>query len=335
LAAGKTVALVGDELRLMDVETGAVRFCVPGLADNLLAVSADDRLLAARRASGVGIWEAATGKEVASAAVGAAAHIGLTPDGRFLVSTDESTLRVWNLAAGKESRRWSLPLTGIDAWGHTFVTRLVLTADGRRAVTALADGTALVWDLTPALAAAAPPAPDEIEVARWWKDLAGDDAGKAYAAVWRLTEAPSTALPLFRRHLRPVTDADLAEARRADLAEAHRLIAQLNDDTFAVREKASRRLEELGAAAMPVLRQAVTKDPPLEVRRRIAALLDKQGITPASGAYLRLLRALAVLEHAGTPEARRLLEELAAGAPDAPPTQEARAVLARLGRRGR
>jgi hypothetical protein len=40
----------------------------------------------------------------------------------------------------------------------------------------------------------------------------------------------------------------------------------------------------------------------------------------------------AVLEHARTPEARRLLEELAAGAPEAPQTQQARAVLARLGR---
>jgi hypothetical protein len=123
-----------------------------------------------------------------------------------------------------------------------------------------------------------------------------------------------------------VTDADLAEARR--------FIAQLDDDAFAVREKAFGRLKGLGPSAVPALRQALAKDPPPETRRRIADLLDKQRDVPASGDHLRMLRALGVLEHSGTPEARRLLEELAAGVPDAPQTQEARAVLARLIRRG-
>jgi hypothetical protein len=200
---------------------------------------------------------------------------------------------------------------------------MVLTPNGRQAITALSDGTALVWDLTPALAAAAPPAPGEKEIARWWKDLAAGDAGKAYAAVWRLTEAPAAALPMLRQHLRPATD----------LAEARRRIAQLDDDAFAVREKASERLDSLGAAAVPALRQALAAAPSAEARRRIEALLAKQGNAPPSGEHLRLLRALAVLEHAETPAARRLLEELAAGLPEAPQTREARAVLTRLGRR--
>ncbi len=323
IAEGSVALTLDDGLRLMGVETGAVRFRVAGtLAGSPPAASPDGRLLAARRKEGVGVWEAATGKEVASAAVGAAAHLALTPDGRFLVATDERALHVWDLAAGKERRRWPLPLTGTDGWGGTFVSGLVLTPDGRRAVTALADGTALVWDLSGALAPVVSPAPAEEDVSRWWSDLAGEDAARGYAAVWRLTECPAAAVRLLRRQLHPVADTDLAEVRR--------LVAQLDDDTFAVRQKAFGRLEALGETAVPALRQALTKAPPPEVRRRIEELLEKHRGTLPSGDHLRLLRALAVLEHAGTPEARRLLEELARGVPDAPQTQEARAVLARL-----
>jgi WD40 repeat protein len=81
---------------------------------------------------------------------GRAEHLALAPNGRSLVTTDEAFLRVWDLARGKERRRWPLPEAGIDSWGRTFVYGLILSPDGRRAFTALADGTALVWDLSPA-----------------------------------------------------------------------------------------------------------------------------------------------------------------------------------------
>jgi hypothetical protein len=48
---------------------------------------------------------------------------------------------------------------------------------------------------------------------------------------------------------------------------------------------------------------------------------------------VRCLRAVAVLEDLGTPAARELLEGLAAGAPEARLTREAKASLRRLGRR--
>jgi RNA polymerase sigma factor (sigma-70 family) len=50
-----------------------------------------------------------------------------------------------------------------------------------------------------------------------------------------------------------------------------------------------------------------------------------------SGAWLRAVRAIALLESIGTPEARAILETLAAGEAEALPTQEARAALQRLG----
>ena len=67
--------------------------------------------------------------------------------------------------------------------------------------------------------------------------------------------------------------------------------------------------------------------------RRIEELLKKIEDGAVSGERLREVRALEVLEGLGTPEARKLLEELAKGAADAALTQEAKASLERLNRR--
>jgi hypothetical protein len=47
-------------------------------------------------------------------------------------------------------------------------------------------------------------------------------------------------------------------------------------------------------------------------------------------AWLRAVRAIAVLEHIGRPEAREVIEAVSRGAPSALPTQKAKAALERL-----
>jgi hypothetical protein len=53
------------------------------------------------------------------------------------------------------------------------------------------------------------------------------------------------------------------------------LLATLDDERFAVRQKATRELEQLSETAEPALRKALTDDPAPDARRRIGRLLGK------------------------------------------------------------
>jgi hypothetical protein len=75
--------------------------------------------------------------------------------------------------------------------------------------------------------------------------------------------------------------------------------------------------QETGPVASP--RRAA----PPEVRRRVERLLARLKPPLPPGEKLRQVRAVETLELIGTPDAHRLLEELAAGEPAARLTQEA------------
>src|SRR6202011_3976257 len=102
---------------------------------------------------------------------------------------------------------------------------------------------------------------------------------RAYAAVWRLAEAPGASVPFLRRRLKLVTDAQVEEIRQH--------IKDLDNGAFAVRKKAFEQLQNLGPAAAPALRGALDKNVSLEVRRRVEQLLDNLTNKPMSGEPLR------------------------------------------------
>jgi hypothetical protein len=72
-----------------------------------------------------------------------------------------------------------------------------------------------------------------------------------------------------------------------------------------------------------------------EVRRRADDLLRRFGKGGVAPERLRFVRAVEVLERAGTPEARRALEGLLKGSLEPAAEQEVRASLERLGAVGR
>jgi hypothetical protein len=125
----------------------------------------------------------------------------------------------------------------------------------------------------------------------------------------------------------------LAERLRlkpADDKRMVRLLALLDSGDFAERERATKELRELGWVAEPALHTALEDKPSLEARQRIKALLDDIRKQPLPSEMLRMLRGMEVLEHIGTPMARKTLTSLAEGVPQARLTREAKAVLQRM-----
>ena len=158
-----------------------------------------------------------------------------------------------------------------------------------------------------------------------WGDLASEDAARAYHADRRLIEAATQSVPFLRGHLRPVP--------KVELARVAELITDLDSDKFATREKATADFTQLGEAAVPALGKALAGSPSPEMRRRAEPLLEKWTAALPAGERLCALRALEVLEQAGTPDARRALQAITAGEPGARLTREARGSLDRLTKR--
>jgi hypothetical protein len=191
-------------------------------------------------------------------------------------------------------------------------------------VTGSFDGSAVFWDVTGRRhEKAASLSGAELETE--WTALLGEDGVKAHRAVWALAGDAKQVLPLLKERLKPVPGVDEKEIAR--------LIAELDADDFGVREKATRELSKLGAAAEPALRKVLDGSPSAEVRQRALHVLEGQQKGESAAEWVASLRALEVLEHLGTPEARELLQALAKGAPGARLTQEAKAALERVGRR--
>jgi hypothetical protein len=155
-----------------------------------------------------------------------------------------------------------------------------------------------------------------------WDDLA-DKPQPAFQAVGLLSNHPDQAVPFLRTHLKPAPSVEVKLLKR--------LITDLDSETYAIREQASKELERLGDGAAAALEKALAKGPSLEARRRMETALKRLGgVAPSE--TLRALRAVEVLEHAQTPDARELLVALAGGAEGARLTREAQAALDRLAR---
>jgi RNA polymerase sigma factor (sigma-70 family) len=307
-------------IKMWDPATGreGTTLKVPGPAVSRLAFSPDGKTLASAGGQVVKLWEVVTGQERATLRghTDLVTTIVFSPDGKRAVSGDEGGgLRVWEKAMGRELA--VLP-------GHKkAIEGLAFSPEGTRLASGGMDETVRLWDV-PGLPEDRPPteplSPREAEDV--WGLLANTDVARAYQAMARLEGAPNQAVRLCREHLQPVPTAD--PQRIAGL------LTDLDSERFAVREAAAQTLEKAGEAVVPALRQALPGQSSGEVRRRIELLLDKlDGWSPDR---LQAARALEVLEHVGTPASRRVLEELAKGAPEAWRTQEAKAAVERLDR---
>jgi RNA polymerase sigma factor (sigma-70 family) len=308
-------------LRVWDVATGRQRRAFPGrpLLAGGLVLSPDGRTLVsfADGDKTILLLEMATGGARAEVRghTDMLFQVAFAPDGRTLASGGmDGTVRLWDLPSGKEVAR----LEGHRGW----VLSLAFSPDGRRLVSAGTDTTALVWDVARSTSGERPAArlgAEELRSA--WQDLGGD-AGRAYRAVGALAAAPEQAVPFLAERVRP--------AAAPNAKRVARLLADLDDERFGVREQASRELEALRGLAGPALREALAGRPSAEARRRLEELLAKLDTAAPTPEEVRAVRVVEVLEHAGTGAARRLLTDLAGGAAGARLTREATAARLRL-----
>ncbi|VTR92495.1 wd-40 repeat protein : Uncultured bacterium genome assembly Metasoil_fosmids_resub OS=uncultured bacterium PE=4 SV=1: Sigma70_r2: Sigma70_r4_2: WD40: PD40: WD40: WD40: WD40 [Gemmata massiliana] len=244
-----------------------------------------------------------------------AGAIGFTADGRFLFSAaGTSGLRAWDTLTGQEIGHLK---------GHSGSVSHLCVANGGVLVTGSVDTTALTWNLSKLarveLTRDTPlPAGDLDQL---WADLAKPDPAVALTAARKLLTGRKQAVTYLSERLRPVPVVE--DARITEL------VTDLGGN-FNARRKATAELERLGAVAAPHLRKALEGTPPLDLKQRVEALLQKAIVSKLTEDQLRDLRTVEVLEQAATPEATRVLETLAKGAKGARLTLEASAALARL-----
>jgi WD40 repeat protein len=320
LAASDT----SNQIHLWEVVTGQrLLSCAAESPVAPLAFAPDGKALAGGGAEGaIHLWEIPTGKELRQfqGHPNAVFALAFSPDCKSLLSGgDEPTARLWEVATAKELRRFV---------GHAGAVRAVaFSRDGTMAVTGSRDATVLLWDVTGLRGQDVPPRTNlaSADLDRLWNDLASEDGPRAYRAVWSLTAASKQAVPCAQARVRWLLSANAKKIAQ--------LVADLDDDDFRVRERATQELEKLVEIAEPALRRALNNSPSLEARRRLERILIKhQGPGSWPQERLRALRVIEVLQKIGTPDARELLSTLALGAPDAELMEEARNSLERLTR---
>jgi WD40 repeat protein len=340
-----------------DVEAGKALHRLTGHKDYIdgIALSPDEKTLASTaRAGAVRLWDLTTGKETRqlSAPDGNCVCVAFSPDGTTLAGGGQGIVWLWDLATGKVRQRLETPgafhhvsflrdgrtlvvggfgffslwdlLTGRERRRTSVASVMSLAVDpgGRRVVSGAHDGAILLWDPTGLKGEDRKPVRlDAEELDRRWQHLTMSPE-QAHEAVWKFTVAPQQAAALFEKHLKPVEGV----ARE----QIEQWVNDLDSPRFRVRDRAATQLEAVGDLAEDALKRGLGRAATLETRRRIERLLDALANQSLAPEVLRQFRMVEALEHMGTPEARRLLERMAAGFPEARLTREAKAALRRL-----
>ena len=229
--------------------------------------------------------------------------IALSPDGRTLAVSTLDDIRLYEVATRKLR--------------HTFKgfksppTALHFSPDGRYLASDSADGPVLLWDVRGELLTHNKPASFDA----LWPTLRGGTATEGFEAIRLMAAFPDAAVPMLK--------AKLAAEPKPDAVAIGNWIADLGGKDFAAREKADRELRNIGTPAKLALRAALMGEFTAEFRQRAEAILG----TAMEPDRLRAIRAVEILNWIGSPDAKKLLAEWAAGAKSSPWTVEAKRAL--------
>jgi WD40 repeat protein len=302
---------------LIDQQSGRTVLELPGHQGGCLAVALAPSgrvAISGGRDGMIRLWETARGAERRTLPGGGWVQcLACSPDGGLLASGhDDGRVLVWDMRSGLRLRTCE---------GHRgAVLVLAFSKDGKQLLSAGVDTTAILWDTSLERLRPEPLKLTANQTAALWEQLASVEGLTGAEAIQSLARGGDQTIALLRQKVKPVTEAELSG-----------LMRDLDGQRFAIRDKAIKRLTSLGRFVEPRLREELSMKPPLEVRRRIEDILNVITREQRPIEEVRLLRALEVLEMLGTPAAKEVLRELAAGASGCELTSEAKGVLERLG----
>lgn len=296
----------------------AVKFSSDGM--RLASVSADQQAI---------VWEVATGKIVRRFDTGwSSSSVAFCDRDRILITGHHfDRLHCWDIATGERIDTWRLR-------PGPFTSAVVVSPDERRLWTADSDSVVRLWELPTLLQKLPPLAKQELTAAELdglWTSLADSDPAVANDAAWKLAGASDPAIELLRKQFTPYF---AVERRELGEDEIQKLIKELDDDRFPIREAATGRLREAGPTILPALKKELAKTKSVEVRNRLTGIVAGieafDPLAALSQDDLRAMRAVQILAYLNTPATRGLLESLQKGSPQKPPCRSATAALARL-----
>ena len=176
-----------------------------------------------------------------------------SPDGTRLLSVGVDAARLWDVGTGREQH--------VLRHGGSLVRAGLFAPDGRSVFTGGGDATVRSWDT-------------EAGTPRWRLESLGVVSALAYSpsrdllAIGGNGRRIELVSPVFR-------ECDASQRRRLEV-----FLARLDDDSYAVREAASREILEMGLMAEPWLRRLMTESQSAEVRLRCRHLRQQLLTTP-------------------------------------------------------